>query len=61
MPLRFKNTKPLISIPEGIISVYAQISGPKTTRSMKMVLDTGASLTMVLPAFADFVRSIRKK
>ena len=49
MPQRFKNTKPLITFPEGIISVYAQIVGPKTSRSMKMILDTGASLTMVPP------------
>ena len=49
MPQRFKNTKPLITFLEGIISVYAQIVGPKTSRSMKMILDTGASLTMVPP------------
>ena len=49
MPLRFKNTKPLVSIPGGVISVYAQVTGPASTRSMKMVLDTGASLTMVPP------------
>ena len=49
MPQHFKNTKPIVAIPEGIISVYAQMAGPKTSRSMKMVLDTGASLTMVPP------------
>jgi len=49
MPLHFKNTKPLVYLPEGIIPVYAQVAGPDSVRSMKMVLDTGASLTMVPP------------
>ncbi len=49
MPQRFKNTKQLVHLPQGIISVYAQITGPDSIRSMEMVLDTGASLTMVPP------------
>ena len=38
---------PSIEIPVGIISLYAQILGPKDTKTLKMVLDTGASRTMV--------------
>jgi predicted aspartyl protease len=36
-----------IELPEGIISVYTQIIGPKTRRTIKMALDTGASFTMI--------------
>ena len=51
MPLRFKNIKPLITFPDGIISVYAQLllAGPESTRSMKMILDTGVPLMMLPP------------
>lgn len=36
-----------IQIPEGIISLYAKITGPKTNRTIKLALDTGASFTMI--------------
>ena len=38
-----------IKLPEGIISVYTQIVGPKAKRTIKMALDTGASFTMIPP------------
>lgn len=44
-----KRSRPPIKVPEGIISVYTQITGPRATRTMKMALDTGASLTMIPP------------
>ena len=40
-----RNKRPII--PEGIISVYTQISGPRARRTIKMALDTGASFTMI--------------
>lgn len=50
MPLHsMKKSKPPIKIPEGIISVYTQITGPRTKRIIKMALDTGASITMIPP------------
>ena len=39
---------PLI-FPEGIIPVYAQIIGPRHKTTIKLALDTGASLTMIPP------------
>ena len=38
-----------IKLPEGIITVYTQIAGPKTKRTIKMALDAGASFTMIPP------------
>jgi len=38
---------PLIQIPEGIISLYAKIVGPKAKRTIKLALDTGATYTMI--------------
>lgn len=40
---------PPIQIPEGIISLYAQIAGSKAKRTIKLALDTGASFTMLPP------------
>lgn len=51
MPLPFsmpQHKTPLI-FPEGIIPVYAQIIGPRHKTTIKLALDTGASLTMIPP------------
>ena len=44
-----KKHSSLIKLPEGIISVYTQIVGPRAKRTIKMALDTGASFTMIPP------------
>ncbi len=44
-----EKTNSVIKIPKGIISVYAQIIGPKAKRTTKMALDTGATFTMIPP------------
>ena len=50
MPQRsMKKSEPQIKIPEGIISVYTEITGPRAKRIIKMALDTGASFTMIPP------------
>ena len=36
-----------IDLKKGIISVYTQIIGPRTWRSIKMAMDTGATYTMI--------------
>lgn len=48
-PHSMKEYSPTIKIPKGIISLYAQIVGHKTKRTIKLALDTGASLTMIPP------------
>jgi predicted aspartyl protease len=42
-----KGTSRPIRIPGNIIALYSQISGPKDTKTLKMILDTGASYTMI--------------
>lgn len=44
-----KHKHPPIQIPDSIISLYAQIIGPKAKRTIKLALDTGASITMIPP------------
>jgi predicted aspartyl protease len=44
-----KPLNPPIKLPEGIISLYVQIAGPKAKRTIKMALDTGATFTMIPP------------
>ena len=36
-----------IRIPGNIITLYSQIVGPEDTKTLKMILDTGASYTMI--------------
>ena len=50
MPLHsMEKYSPTIKIPDGVISLYAQIAGPNVKRTIKLALDTGASLTMIPP------------
>jgi len=42
MPRPFKNL-----VKDGVISLYVQITGPRTYRIIKMALDTGASYTII--------------
>lgn len=44
-----KKYSPAIKIPESVISLYAQIVGPKAKRTIKLALDTGATFTMIPP------------
>lgn len=44
-----RNKTPPIKIPQGIISVYSEIQGPQTKQTIKMAVDTGASITMIPP------------
>ncbi len=41
--------KPRPVLHHGILSVYAVIGGPRTWRSLKLAVDTGATYTMVPP------------
>ena len=41
--------QPVIKFPEGIISVYTEITGPESKRTIKAALDTGATFTMIPP------------
>lgn len=36
-----------IKIPGNIITLYSQIKGPKDIKTLRMILDTGASYTMI--------------
>lgn len=36
-----------LRIPGNIITLYSQITGPKDTKTLRMILDTGASYTML--------------
>lgn len=42
-----KETNLPIEIPGNIITLYSQIKGPEDTKTLKMILDTGASYTMI--------------